>query len=75
MVDVASGTVTTLAGATDPAAVVPIRFSSDGDRLLFSKSDASNASSLWSVKADGSDPRLLVSGNDWGDWQWLPSSP
>ena len=28
-------------------------------------------SSLWSINADGSDLRRLVSGNVWGDWQSL----
>ena len=65
VLDLASGTVTTLASerGTDPLG--GIAFSPEGDRILFSRADA-----LWSVKADGSDAQLLVSGTRWGDWQW-----
>ena len=68
MVDVASGTVTSVArlGGTDELSV--IGFSSDGDRILFSRTDG-GVSSLWSVRTDGSGPHLLVKGADWGEWQ------
>ena len=77
VVDVAGGTVTTLtdAGAQDHA----IRFSADGERILFSRTKAASrattggVSSLWSIRADGSDARLLVRRTGWGDWQ--PLSP
>lgn len=75
VVDVTSGTVTLLASASGTGTVQLIGFSPDGDLILFSRTDASNASSLWSVRADGSDPQLLVSGAEWGDWQWLPAAP
>ena len=70
MLDVASGTVTTLANdrGTDPLA--GIAFSPEGERILFSRADA-----LWSVKTDGSDAWLMVSGISWGDWQWQQASP
>ena len=67
MVDVASGTVTLLVSASGTGMVQLIGFSPDGDLILFSRTDANNASSLWSVRADGSDPQLLVSGTGWGD--------
>lgn len=76
VVDVASGTVTTLAssGATDH--LKPIGFAPEGDRILFARSDADSVGTgLWSVDADGSDPRLLVAGTGWGDWQWQPAGP
>ena len=52
-------------GGTDDLGV--IGFSSDGDRILFSRRDG-GVSSLWSVRTDGSDPHLLVKGADWGEW-------
>jgi Tol biopolymer transport system component len=69
VVDVATGTVTSLTagGATDQV----IKFSPDGDRILFSRTNTNNVSSLWSINADGSDPQLLVTGTGWGDWQPL----
>ena len=72
VVDVASGTVTTLASASGALPLAPIRFSPEGDRILFSRTEPNNATSLWSVKADGSDAQLLVTGTGWGDWQWQP---
>jgi Tol biopolymer transport system component len=72
VVDVASGTVTTLARASGAFPLAPIRFSPEGDRILFSRTEPNNATSLWSVNADGSDAQLLVTGTDWGDWQWQP---
>lgn len=72
VVDVASGTVTTLARASGALPLAPIRFSPEGDRILFSRTEPNNATSLWSVKADGFDAQLLVTGTGWGDWQWQP---
>jgi hypothetical protein len=72
VVDVASGTVTTLARASGAFPLAPIRFSPEGDRILFSRTEPNNATSLWSVNADGSDAQLLVTGTGWGDWQWRP---
>ena len=71
VVDVASGTVTTLtgAGARDRA----IRFSAGGESILFSRTRPSGVSSLWSIGADGSNPHRLVAGTYQGDWQ--PLSP
>ena len=76
MVDVASGTVTSLATRRGTEPLHVIRFSPDGDRILFSRTDANYAgTSLWSVRADGSDSQLLVTGTGWGDWQSLPAGP
>jgi Tol biopolymer transport system component len=67
VVDVASGTVTTLtdAGAQDRA----IRFSAGGESILFSRTRPSGVSSLWSIGADGSNPHRLAAGTYQGDWQ------
>jgi Tol biopolymer transport system component len=70
-VDVASGQLKTL--RTGVEAIAPLAFSPEGDRILFSQGDATGTASLWSIKTDGSDPRLLVAGADWGDWQWQPA--
>jgi Tol biopolymer transport system component len=69
VVDVASGTVTTLASASGAFPLAPMRFSPEGDRILFSRREANNVTSLWSVQTDGSDARLLVPGSEWGDWR------
>jgi Tol biopolymer transport system component len=76
VVDVATGTVTTLSRSTKYYPANPtIRFSPEGDRVLFSRTDAGGETSLWSIRVDGSDARRLVSGTDWGDWQWRPPEP
>ena len=69
VVDVATGAVTSLTagGASDQV----IKFSPDGDRILFSRTNTNSVSSLWSINADGSDPQLLVNGTGTGDWQPL----
>jgi Periplasmic component of the Tol biopolymer transport system len=69
VVDVASGTVTSLTASG--AAEHVIRFSPDGDRILFSRTNTNDVASLWSIRADGSEPRLLVTGTGWGEWQSL----
>lgn len=47
--------------------VYPMRFSPDGDQVLF----LSGGQGLWSVDTDGSNPKFLVEG--YGDWQ--PATP
>jgi Tol biopolymer transport system component len=69
VVDLASGRVTTLASGRS---MRPLSFSPEGDRILFSRTDAADVPSLWSVHVDGSNVRLIVGGAGWGDWQWLP---
>ncbi len=69
VVDVARGTVTSLAGKGGADALRVITFSPEGDRMLFSRTDAKGVSSLWSVHADGSYPQLVVAGTDSGDWE------
>jgi hypothetical protein len=50
--------------------VAVIRFSPQGDRILFSKTEdrGEGEASLWSVGVDGSDARLVVVGTTQGDW-------
>ena len=71
VVDVARGTVTSLAGKGGADSINVLEFSPEGDQILFSRTDANNVSSLWSVRSDGSDPHLLVAGTFQGDWQAL----
>jgi Tol biopolymer transport system component len=72
VVDVATGTVTSLtAGGATYQNV--IKFSPGGDRILFSRTNTNNVSSLWSIGADGSNLHRLVAGTYQGDWQ--PLSP
>ena len=67
VVDVATGTVTSLVRKSNPDL---IGFSPDGERILFSNTDpAVTKGSLWSVRTDGSDLQLLVKGTYWGEWQ------
>ncbi len=73
-VDVASGTVTSLAASRGNERLDLLTYSPEGDRILYAIRDANYvAKGLWSVNADGSGPRLLVSGSNWADWQ--PLSP
>ena len=72
VVDVASGTVTSLTASG--AAEHVIRFSPDGDRILFSRTNDKDVASLWSIRADGSEPQLLVARTGWGDWQPLSAT-
>jgi Tol biopolymer transport system component len=46
-----------------------IEFSPEGDRVLFTAWSRDGTGSLWSVGADGSDPRLLVAGATDGGWR------
>jgi WD40 repeat protein len=73
VVDVATGSVTTLAEGEPGATLRAIGFSPRGDRILFSsilfsKNGRMVESSLWSVGVDGSDLRLLVAGTSQGEW-------
>ena len=74
VVDVASGRVRSLASTRGIYPLQVIKFSPEGDLILFSRTDG-DASSLWSVRADGSDAQLVVDGTTWGDWQSLPAAP
>jgi dipeptidyl aminopeptidase/acylaminoacyl peptidase len=67
MVDVASGNVVSLAEMDGAYSIHSIKFSPEGDQILFTRDG--DASSLWSVHADGSDLHRLVAGTGWGDWQ------
>jgi len=77
VLDVATGTVTLLAEKDGSEMLSAIDFSPKGDRILFSRTEdrGSGVSSLWSVHADGSNVRRLVTGAfpGWGDWR--PPSP
>jgi Tol biopolymer transport system component len=75
LLDVTRGEVTTLATVPQPGGISPLAFSPDGDRILFSRSDATDRHSLWSIGTDGSDARLLVTGTATGDWQPSPVRP
>ena len=70
VVDVATGTVTLLAEKDGSDMLSVLDFSPDADRILFSRAEdqGSGPTSLWSVNADGSHPRRLVTGTAWGDW-------
>jgi Tol biopolymer transport system component len=67
VVDVASGKATPLTAGSKADRV--IGFSPDGNLVLFSRTNAKNRSSLWTVRTDGSAPQRLVTGTDWGEWQ------
>lgn len=74
LVDVATGAVTSLRVGRGTDALYVIAYSPEGDWILFSRADASDARSVWVVRTDGSDARQLVTASDEGDWQWLPAS-
>jgi WD40 repeat protein len=69
--DVATGTVTSLVNVSGSERLRVIEFSPEGDRILFSRTEDmdSGVSSLWSINADGSDLRRLVSRIEWADWR------
>jgi WD40-like Beta Propeller Repeat len=71
MLDVATGTVTSLIGANGSDRLSVLEFSPDGGRILFSRTEnrGKGASSLWSIRTEGSDARLLVAGTGSGDWR------
>ena len=78
VVDVASGTVTVLTEARDALdgdhMILGVHgFSPQGDRILYDTGSETGdrivATALWSIGADGSDPRLLVAGTIQGDWR------
>jgi Tol biopolymer transport system component len=76
VLDVATGTVMLLTEKDWPKYTFSvIDFSPEGDRILFSKTEDEGAgpTSLWTVNADGSDLRRLVTGTDSGDWLSPPS--
>ena len=70
VIDLATGTVTSLDGMDGSDWISVIEFSPKGDRILFSKTGdfSTGVSSLWSIKTDGSDLRRLVVGTAYGDW-------
>jgi Tol biopolymer transport system component len=71
VLDVATGAVTLLAVGDRLYGLEVIDFSPEGDRIHFSRqlnAGRIGVGSLWSVKADGSDPRRLVAVTSWGDW-------
>ena len=63
VVDVVTGTVTSLTEVDGSDGLSVLDFSPDGDRILFLRTE-----SLWSVNVDGSNLRRLVAGADGGDW-------
>jgi Tol biopolymer transport system component len=69
VLDVASGSVKSLADMGGGGTIHHIKFSPEGDRILFTRTDAEGESSIWSIHADGSDPQRLVDGTGTGDWQ------
>jgi Tol biopolymer transport system component len=71
LLDVASGSVTPLAGMGEAGTFKYVTFSPEGDQILFTRTNTARVSSLWSVRTDGSDLRRLVKGTGWGDWQTL----
>lgn len=78
VVDVASGTVTRLAGMGETDIILSNpQFSPEGNLILFSRTEdkGRGVSSLWSINADGSDPRRLVTGTGWGEWHSLSPTP
>jgi Tol biopolymer transport system component len=72
VLDVASGSVVPLADmGPGQFQFQYVEFAPEGDQILFTRTDATGARSLWSVHADGSNLQRLVDGSSWGDWQTL----
>ncbi len=80
LVDVASGSVTTLVPAGTGDALSIIEFSPEGDRILYSRfAPDGTTQSIWSVNADGSEALALVSAAQRGPlaaaWQSVLADP
>jgi Tol biopolymer transport system component len=77
VVDVATGTVTLLVEKDGSDILSVLDFSPQGDRILFSRAEdrGIGPSSLWSIHADGSHLRRLVTGTSSGDWLSLSPTP
>jgi Tol biopolymer transport system component len=87
LLDVATGTVTLLTETEGSDMLLVLaggvfEFSPEGDRILFSTTgdwstsgSSTLESSLWSINADGSDLRRLVTGTGYGDWLSLSPMP
>jgi Tol biopolymer transport system component len=69
--DVATGRVTSPVNVSGSERLRVIEFSPEGERILFSRTEDmdSGVSSLWSINANGSDLRRLVSRIEWADWR------
>jgi len=61
VLDVASGNVSSLAEMGGDDGIKYVEFSPDGDQILFTRTITIAVRSLWSVRADGSDPHPLAS--------------
>ena len=73
VVDTATDSVTVLVNRGN-AALHVIEFSPEGDRILYRRQTDpafGRGNSLWTIRVDGSDNRLVVDGTGWGDWQWV----
>jgi Tol biopolymer transport system component len=77
VVDLATGTVTLLVETDGSDMLSVLDFSPEGERILFSRTEVggSYVSSLWSINADGSNPRRLVTGTAWGGGDWQSVGP
>ena len=77
--EVESGRVTSIVTADASTNFGPLAFSPAGDRILYARWEQDDTTgifsnqALWTIRLDGSDAELLVTGTDWGDWQWLPA--
>ena len=74
VLDVATGEMTSLvAGAGGSDLLWVIEFSPEGDQILLSRAEemGQGVSWLWSIRADGSELRRLVTGTGSGDGQSL----
>jgi Tol biopolymer transport system component len=77
--EVESGSVTSIVTADASTNFGPLAFSPAGDRILYARWEQDDTTgifsnqALWTIRLDGSDAELLVTGTDWGDWQWLPA--
>lgn len=69
--DMVTGTTRALARNDSRYGLWPIEFSSDGNQILYAKSERRGVGvvSLWTVEANGSHPHRLVAGTGWGDWR------
>lgn len=74
VIDVATGSMTLVTEGERGSELEVVGFTPQGDRILFVRSEGTGSWSLWSIRVDGSDARLILDG-DSDNFYRVPWSP